>query len=306
MVVPGHGPARSTGRPSPTDARTDPVELGYGDRPLATYVSHPDLPAALAPRPYLHPVYTLGGVPVTELMPHSHPYHLGVSLAVPDLDGGNFWGGRTFVPGHGPAWLDNHGTQRHEAWLSQTPGAIEQALRWFRVDGTPLLAEERAISCRPVTETAWALGFRFTLRNATGRPLPLRSPATLGRLGAGYGGFFWRAPASRRLAEVFGPASDDLAALHGVPAPWLAATGDTHDGREWTLLFVAATERTARDRWFVRTRDYIGVGSSLAWDEPLILPPDGTIARHIVTVVADGALPRPAAADLAERLRSAS
>ena len=37
------------------------------------------------------------GTPVTELMPDSHRHHLGVSLAVPDVDGANFWGGRTFV-----------------------------------------------------------------------------------------------------------------------------------------------------------------------------------------------------------------
>ncbi|MFF4621611.1 hypothetical protein [Nonomuraea jabiensis] len=36
--------------------------------------------------------------------------------ASPEVHGVNFWGGRTFVSGHGPAWPDNHGSQRHQRW----------------------------------------------------------------------------------------------------------------------------------------------------------------------------------------------
>ena len=60
-------------------------------------------------------------------------------------------------------------------------------------------------------------------------------------------------------------------------------------------------ETTARDRWFVRARDYLGVGSSLAWDEPLVLGPDETIERSLVTVVVDGPLTPAAAAALARQ-----
>ena len=139
-------------------------------------------------------------------------------------------------------------------------------LDWTAIDGQVLLAERRTVACRPVADGAWALDVAFALTNVAGRPLTIRSPATQGRSGAGYGGFFWRAPTGARPSRPFGPAGDRLADLHGAPADWLALTGSTGD-RDWTLIFVGHTEATARDPWFVRVRDYIGVGSSLAWHD---------------------------------------
>ncbi|BCB86203.1 DUF6807 family protein [Phytohabitans suffuscus] len=44
------------------------------------------------------------------------------------------------------------------------------------------------------------------------------------------------------------------------------------------------------DIWFVRSRDYAGVGSSLAWDQPLVVAAGTALRRRIITVVADGRL----------------
>ncbi|MEV6348953.1 PmoA family protein [Actinoplanes sp. NPDC051851] len=253
--------------------------LRLAGRPVAEYAWRPDLPAALAPRPYLHPVRTLAGTPVTELMPASHRHHLGVSVAVAEVDGANFWGGRTFLPGHGPAWLDNQGTQHHQRWLRRTDEELSHTLHWTSASGETLLTERRDLTARLLGEDAWALGFGFTLTNATGRELAIRSPAVHGRTGAGFGGFFWRAPSGP------GGRRDVAPDAHGGHAPWLSVGGDG-----WTLLFVAATPATRGDRWFVRTRDYLGVGSSLSWDTPLILPPGESLRREVVTVIADGDL----------------
>jgi hypothetical protein len=280
-----------------------PLRLAPGQSPVAHYVAGSDLAVALAPRPYLHPVRTLAGTPVTELMPASHRHHLGASLAVPDVDGANFWGGRTFVPGRGPVWLDNHGSQRHREWLCREPEEICHALHWTSIDGRILLAERRTVSCRPAPGGAWLLDVAFALTNVAGRQLAIRSPATQGRPGAGYGGFFWRAPTGDRPARPFGPGGDRLAELHGSPADWLALTGGTGD-RDWTLIFAGGTERTRRDPWFVRVRDYVGVGSSLAWERPLLLAPDEVVARRIVTVVADGVLGPAQVRDLAAAVGS--
>ncbi|MDR6315901.1 PmoA family protein [Actinoplanes couchii] len=254
--------------------------LRLTDRVVAEYSWRPDLPVALAPRPYLHPVRTLGGVTVTELMPASHRHHLGVSVAVAEVDGANFWGGRTYMPGHGPAWLDNQGTQAHTRWLRRGPDRLGHTLRWTGIDGAAVLTERRELSCRPVSADAWALDFGFSLTNVTVRELPFRSPAVHGRAGAGYGGFFWRAP------QPGSPVRVDSArgtAVHGRTADWLSVNGG-----DWTLVFLGATARTRADRWFVRTRDYLGIGSALAWDEPLLLAPGDTLERRIVTVIADG------------------
>ena len=281
-----------------------PVVLELDSRPLASYVWQPDLPIGLAPRPYLHPVRTLTGTVVTDLMPTSHRHHLGISIAVPDVNGQNFWGGRTFVPGHGPAWLDDHGLQRHERWLRRTPSELSHSLRWIAMDGTVLLREVRTIACRPVSATAWALDLSFRLENASAEPLTLRSPATQGRAGAGYAGFFWRAPLTSRPPAVFGTGGQGVSALHGRPGEWIAVAAGTPGAapgeppRDWSIVFVAADEPTRDDRWFVRARDHLAVGSSLTWDHPLTIEPGESLTRNIVAIVADGPVTPDQAADL--------
>ncbi|GIE34824.1 oxidoreductase [Actinoplanes italicus] len=271
-----------------------PATLRLGDRPVAEYAWRPHLPASLAPRPYLHPVRTLGGTVVTELMPASHRHHLGVSVAVAEVDSANFWGGRTFIPGHGPTWLDNQGHQEHLRWLRRKPDELIHTLRWKTIDGAPLLYERRTLSCRPAGPDAWALEFGFQLTNIAERELPIRSPAAHGRAGAGYGGFFWRAPSGDCRVTASGDGD-----AHGRPARWLSVAGPG-----WTLVFLGGDEATRADPWFVRTRDYLGIGSSLAWDQPLVLAPHASLSRRIVTVIADGGLPPGQAATYAADLAS--
>jgi hypothetical protein len=279
-----------------------PLRLQVDGRDVADYVWHSDLPASTAPRPYLHPVRTLTGTTVTDARPHSHTHQLGISIAAPDIGGRNFWGGRTFVAGHGPAWLDNHGAQHHQRWLRHTESELAHTLRWVDGQGAALLSERRAITCVPLTSDAWTLAVQTRLTNATDRPLPIRSPASLGRVGAGYGGFFWRGPAVNGQVRVQSPAGTGVRAVHGTTAPWLTVSG-TSGGAAWTMLFVPADATTAQDRWFVRARDYLGVGSSLTWDRPLVLEPGEHLERHILAVVADGNLSEDAAAALAEAAR---
>lgn len=163
--------------------------LSCAGRPVGRYSYGPDTDG----RPYLHPVTTLAGTPVTEERPADHIHHLGASVAVPDVAGRNFWGGRTYVRDQGPTVLDNHGTQRHLGWKLRDPDGFVEELSW-EADGTELLREHRTVAVAEVSGTAWALDFSFSLTNRGGADLSIGSPATNGRPGAGYGGFFWRAP----------------------------------------------------------------------------------------------------------------
>ncbi|MEU0137738.1 PmoA family protein [Streptomyces sp. NPDC006296] len=260
--------------------------LSCSGRPVGRYGSRPGTDS----RPYLHPVTTLAGTPVTEERPADHLHHLGVSVAVPDVAGHNFWGGRTFVRGRGPTELDNHGTQRHLGWKLRDPDGFVEELSW-EAAGTELLREHRTVAATGLSDTAWALDLSFSLTNRGGRDLSLGSPATNGRPGAGYGGFFWRAPKEAAPPAVFSGTLEGEEAVHGRTADWLALAGDG-----WTLVFAGATEETRRDPWFVRAAAYPGVGSSLAADRRLPVAAGATVVRRIVTVVADGRLGRDAAA----------
>lgn len=259
-------------------------ELRVGGAPVASYVWRPDLPVTDAPRPYLHPVRTLGGVEVTEFRPADHVHHLGVSLAIADVGAVNFWGGRTFVRDRGPTWLGDHGRQRHDVFEELEDG-FREALTWLGPDGAAIAREERTVLARSVGD-AWALDFAFTL--TVREPLEIRSSACKGRPGAGYGGFFWRAPGDAVNPAVFTGEAEGEQDVHGSRSPWLALVSDA-----WSLVFIQAGPV---DPWFVRVSDYPGVGPALAWDRPLAVA--DTLTRRVVTVVADGRLSRAAAAEL--------
>jgi predicted dehydrogenase len=300
------------------------VEGPVGSTVVAEYVTRPGLPITESPRPYLHPVRTLGGTVVTEFRPGDHPHHLGAGVAVTDVGGSNFWGGRTYVRDQGPTWLGNHGIQRHVSFSGRDSTGFAETLLWERPGAEPILREERTVRARPLPgppsgprrwslpgppsgsaggsaggsvsgvragvgagARAWVLDFSFTLHDLTGRPVTVESSATKGRAGAGYGGFFWRAPASARGLRVFTASDEGEKRVHGSRAPWLALSCEA-----WTLVFVQDA-----DPWFVRVAEYPGVGTALAWDTPLVF--ESVLARRVSVAVADGPLSPAEAATVA-------
>lgn len=268
-------------------ADRDALALCCAGTRVADYVFARELDATLAPRPYLHPVRTLDGVVVTELFPVDHAHHLGVSVAIADVGGRNFWGGRTFVRDSGSVWLTNHGRQRHTDWLSRTASGFVERLRWTGADGRDVFSERRAVTVRPLDERAWLLDFAVELTNVTTGTVLVRSPATNGRPGAGYGGFFWRLPAASRELRVFTAAEEGETAVHGCRADWLAVRGRNPDGAEWSLVFLADDHV---DPWFVRVDSYPAVGTALAWHRPLAVPAGQPLIRRMSTVITDGPL----------------
>jgi hypothetical protein len=255
-------------------------ELTVDGVPVASYVVDPDVEPSQGPRPYLHPVRTLGGVPVTDCAPDDHAWHLGASLAMQDVAGTNLWGGRTYVRGQGYTWRDDHGAIVHTGWLPADDG-LRHRLEWRDRDGGVLLTEERHLAAAR-DPLGWRLSVAFTL--VADRPVPLGSPATNGRPGgAGYGGFFWRAaPGATR---AFTADAEGEEQVNGSAAPWLALTGPG----PYTLVFRGLA---GDDRWFVRTGIYPGVCAALAFDRPLLVTPEAPVARRLTVLVADGALTR--------------
>ncbi len=269
------------------------LDLQCGELKVARYRTYPEVPKRLSPRPYLHPVRTLAGTLVTEERPEDHLHHLGVGVAIPDVEGHNFWGGTTYVPGRGPTELDNHGTQVHTGYSLRDEDGFVEELDWTTGGGQVLLREHRTVAAVQLGSGAWVLDFTFSLLNATGSALSFGSPQTNGRSGAAYGGFFWRAPKEAIAPRVFTARAEGEVEVHGTRADWVAFAGST-----WSLVFAAGTDRTRKDPWFVRAAGYPGVGSSLAFDERLPLGAGKTLVRRILTVVADGRVGKDAAAEL--------
>ena len=219
-----------------------------------------------SPRPHLHPVRTLAGRPMTVVTPIDHRHHYGISLALPDVNGSTYWGGRTFVEGRGSTLLANHGTQRLEETEASGDGrALRARVRWLAHDGHELLTEHRALCTALLPEAdGWSLHWHSTLE-AGAEPLRITSPATRGRPGAGYSGLFWRLPDADETRILVAEGQGEGLA-HGSTGEALVV--QRRHGRAWSsLVLVQDAEIQGRvDPWFVRASDYVGIGPSLAWD----------------------------------------
>lgn len=284
------------------DARPgdSPRRLRVAGQVVADYVVEPDVELRLSPRPYLHPVRTLSGVLVSDALPVDHPHHLGVSVAVQDVDETNLWGGRTYVRGRGYTWLDDHGRIVHDGFDVHEDDRLVERLRWCDRSGETLLAERRVLTAHLLegTPDGWVLGVSFGLTAPRGR-VTLGSPATNGReAGSGYGGLFWRAPAGELPPDVLTATADGEDAANGSTEPWLAMTTD-----EYSLVF---TGLGPGDHWFVRAAGYPGVCAALAYTQPVVVSSATPVERHYEIAVVGERLDRTAAAAVAQRLRDAA
>ena len=265
---------------------------------MATLQDGTAIAARLSPRPYLHPVRSLGGVTVTDHLPADHPWHLGAGFALQDVNGVNFWGGKTYTRASGRyEERPDHG-RIVQLSASSEPGSnggdcVRQELSWQAPDGSELLRERRTTRTSQVNATTWRLDLATELAAVV--DASLGGPGSNGAAGSGYGGFFWRLPACS-AAEVFTAGQRGEADVHGSVSPWLAWTAEFPDGPA-SLVFAAPEE--AQDPWFVRLSGYPGVGSALAWDRPLNLAAGETVTRSFTVWVADGTLSPEAAARLA-------
>jgi hypothetical protein len=283
------------------------LHVRYNGVRLLRYVYAPPEPQVESPRPYFHPVRTLGGDRVSIYRPHDHVWHKGIAWSLPNVGPENFWGGPTYTRDRGYAQLPNNGAMRHRRVerLDATPERVDAAHRldWVTERGETWFEERRAftVTVRPEAG-AWVLGFTTHLTNVSGRPVPIGSPTTQGRENAGYGGLFWRGPRAFTGGTVLAPGVAGGDELMGLRAPWLGFTG-RHDGHgRWsTLVFVDAPENPGHPtRWFVRSEMFAGVCPAPFFAEEVPVPPGGSLALRYAVVIADGIRDPDGAARLAD------
>jgi Methane oxygenase PmoA len=270
------------------------MRISCGDTEIARYVYRPSDVQLESPRPYLHPLRTLGGCLVSLYRPHDHVWHRGIAWSLPHVGPENFWGGPTFVRDKGYEQLANNGAMRHVGFslVAATPEKVElvESLEWVTEHGQTWFTERRSQRFELI-DGAWLLRFGTSFTNVSATEIVIGSPTTEGRPNAGYGGLFWRGPRDFTGGSVHVPGQVGGDELMGVRAPWLAFRGrhDDHGGHS-TLVFIAPDE----PKWFVRSEPFAAVCPAPFFDREVPVPANETLTFRYTVVVADGA-PDPAA-----------
>ncbi len=263
---------------------------------LFRYVYLPADPPVESPRPYLHPVRTLAGELVTVCGPGDHPWHKGISWSLPNVGTENFWGGPTYRRADGYIQLDNNGTMRHlgfgpvqmsRAGAPHHQASLAERLTWLTAAGAELFAERRVITVTvPPAGSAWSFGFQTTMRNVSGRTIPIGSPTTEGRENAGYGGLFWRGPADFAGGTVLTPEGAGGDEVMGRRGPWLAFATQAA-----TLIFRDSPGNSGFPcQWFVRSSPYACACPAPFFAAEVPVPAGGELSLRYEVIVADGEL----------------
>ena len=194
-----------------------------------------------------------------------HPWHLGISVALQDVDGWNFWGGPSYVGTGATCGARTTAASTTRPSAGRRQGLCRAAAMGHPAPGRLLLTEHRhhGSPSRPRVGS-WSERRRRSIPT-TGRyawAAPRRTDGTARGTAASSGGFLPRM--SRRCALSRGRRD----AVHGSVAPWLVWT----DLRRIHARVHADRRDSRADPWFVRIEDYPGVGLQLAAREPLSLP----------------------------------
>ena len=150
------------------------------------------------PAPCCTPCARCAGVVVSARHPADHDWHTGVGMAVPDVDGTNFWGGGTYVHGEGYQLLDDHGVVQRRAARAGA-GRLPPAAELGAAGTVPSSWRSAAVvDWVAVDARTWRLGFGSRPARRAGC-----DPALTGQQGT----------SRRRVRRI-------LLALPGLRAPW--------------------------------------------------------------------------------------
>lgn len=283
---------------------------------LFRYYYLPRVPAVESPRPFFHPVRTLGGEVVTLYRPHDHKWHVGISWGLSNVGTENFWGATTYRRGVGYRQFDNNGRMEHQGFgalgVHDDVLGFDERLTWITHDEQTWIEELRQVRVSVLPDgQAWRLSFATSMRNVSGRLIPIGSPTTEGRPDAGYSGLFWRGPRSFSGStfpggSVLTPDGAGGEELMGWRGPWMGYAGK-YDGpgeRAATVVFCDRPGNLSYPcQWFVRTGIYGCVCPSPFFSQEHKLDDGQSLALGYDILIADGALDVAQAARLASSAR---
>jgi len=264
------------------------------------------VPLDESPKPYFHPLRTLGGSVVTLERPNDHPWQKGLGMNLTEVGETNFWGGPSYRKGKGYTWISDQGRQRHVKWTEEscagTSARFAHQIAWESGQGELLLTESRKLSVEIApAEHFWTLDWEMDIRNETTGPLNLGSYASNhGLAGSFYTGLFWRLPrefleqlslpghSSKGTMLCEGGRTKEVE-MHGSPSHWVALTGSVDTVLEPITLLMIDRSSPDMSSPLVFIREHLlGVGLPFLGKDSRVLAASGSVKLHYWLVLADG------------------
>jgi hypothetical protein len=271
------------------------ITIRSGDATLMRYRYRPTEAQFESPRPYIHPLSTLGGRLVSVFRPHDHVWHKGIALSLPNVGQDNFWGGATYRRGDGYVQLDNNGSMDHQQVtriaLEHAAAEFAHDLVWNTQSCSAIINEHRALRAELAgADDAWTLRFDTTLTNVSGAPILIGSPTTEGRENAGYGGLFWRGPRSFTGGTVIGEDGTEGEDVRGKRGVWAGFSGkhDDVDGESTVVMVDAERNPQHPPQWFVRSEPFACLNPAPFFSEEFEFAAGATVTFSYAVVIADG------------------
>lgn len=285
-----------------------------GGQQIASYTYRPTDAQYESPRPYFHPLTTLGGDEVTIFRPWDHVWHKGLSLSLPNVGKDNFWGGATYTRATEYADLDNNGAMKHQAFSAIDDDGVAitaaEELVWSSQDGAPVIAEKRRFNIQLLDVPglqAWALLFETEMSNISPEDIVIGSPTTEGRDNAGYGGLFWRGPRSFTGGEFITSAGTGHDELMGTRSEWIGFSGRHDDSCNFSsITFVEdGANPGAPNQWFARSSMFACLGSAPFFSKEVVLNEGQPLTYRYAVVISDGQLDAESASALSAAAKAA-
>lgn len=180
-------------------------------------------------KPFLHPVSTTNGIPLTCLEPWDHVWHRGLWFAWKYLNGVNYWeetedaaqDGRTVFEGGEEVHL---GAERAE---------IKTVLYYRAPDDATVLIEQRTVSIWLPDDTgAYRMDWHHTFRPGVGDVEIDRTPINEKTPWGGYAGLSWRAARSLGKFQAIDSVGRTNEAVEHQRARWVDLSGASDGGRD--------------------------------------------------------------------------
>jgi len=228
------------------------LEIRENGRPVLVYRAAPQWKPGVPERYrrgcYVHPLWTPGGVILTDDFPADHYHHRGMAWMWPEV----FWRGQQY-----DMWVPGELQNRFVRWLERSAGRQRARLRvengWF-LGSEQALRETVAIDVSPAVgpSRTLAVELRFT---------PLREPVTVRGVTPdkkGYGGFVLRF-APRTATWVRGPGEHDAPDSNLRPLPWAELEGVFAGKRAGARITIDPANPGYPNGWCLRHYGFLGV-----------------------------------------------